>query len=197
MIETIASKFRDRKFLYITEEDIEQEVRRICYEAIKSFDKTKGASIQTYLTRCVSNRLMNLKRDKYFRFQNPCRENRCQAFDVFTGRCIFPKEYAEVCLYRKNSDSKMQRQIAATNYVSIHDTKWEENSCFVDDTPEIAAIASEIREEIVRCSGESFGLMFDDIISGRREKIGAKQLNFIQCISSTIMFDGGENRGKL
>ncbi len=53
-------------FAYYEGSDVYQEVWCMCLEALERYDHTIGP-IENYLVRHVSNRLKNLKRDKYFR----------------------------------------------------------------------------------------------------------------------------------
>lgn len=53
-------------FAYYTNSDVGQEVWCMCLEALERYDPAIGP-IENYLVRHVTNRLKNLKRDKYFR----------------------------------------------------------------------------------------------------------------------------------
>lgn len=53
-------------FAYYETQDVYQEVWCMCLEALDRYDSTIGP-IENYLVRHVTNRLKNLKRDKYFR----------------------------------------------------------------------------------------------------------------------------------
>lgn len=53
-------------FAYYEPKDVYQEVWCMCLEALDRYDSTIGP-IENYLVRHVTNRLKNLKRDKYFR----------------------------------------------------------------------------------------------------------------------------------
>jgi len=53
-------------FAYYTNEDISQEVWSMCLDALDRYDRSVGP-LENYLVKHVSNRLKNLKRDKYFR----------------------------------------------------------------------------------------------------------------------------------
>lgn len=66
IIEKIAKSRSGGAFAYYCNDDIEQEVWRMCLEAMASYDPKIGP-IENYLARHVANRLKNLKRDKYFR----------------------------------------------------------------------------------------------------------------------------------
>lgn len=53
-------------FAYYESKDVSQEVWCMCLEALDRYDSTIGP-IENYLVHHVTNRLKNLKRDKYFR----------------------------------------------------------------------------------------------------------------------------------
>ena len=53
-------------FAYYENSDVYQEVWTMCLEALERYDPAIGP-IENYLVRHVTNRIKNLKRDKYFR----------------------------------------------------------------------------------------------------------------------------------
>jgi len=53
-------------FAYYTEDDIHQEVWILCLDALKRY-KSTIAKLENFLNNHVTNRIKNLKRDKYFR----------------------------------------------------------------------------------------------------------------------------------
>lgn len=53
-------------FAYYENSDVFQEVWMMCLDALERYDSTIGP-IENYLVRHVTNRLNNLRRDKYFR----------------------------------------------------------------------------------------------------------------------------------
>ena len=69
IIDSIAKTHRSKKFGFMTEEDIESQVRLICVQQIKFFDPTKEAdvthhkSLERWLNKIVKNRLKNFYRD--------------------------------------------------------------------------------------------------------------------------------------
>lgn len=66
VIDRIVERCKAQPFAYFTEEDIRQEIHVICLTAIEHYKASKGP-LENYLQRCVTNRLKNLRRDKYFR----------------------------------------------------------------------------------------------------------------------------------
>ena len=69
IIEMIAKMHRGKKFGFMTEEDIESQVRLICIQQLRFFDSTKEAdvthqkSLERWLNKIVKNRLKNFYRD--------------------------------------------------------------------------------------------------------------------------------------
>lgn len=70
IIEKIAKSRKTKDyFAYYTPEDIYQEVWLLCLEALPRYEKKLG-ELEHFLNKHISNRLKNLKRDKYFRIDN-------------------------------------------------------------------------------------------------------------------------------
>jgi hypothetical protein len=69
IIEMIAKMHRGKKFGFMTEEDIESQVRLICIQQLRFFDAKKEAdvthhkSLERWLNKIVKNRLKNFYRD--------------------------------------------------------------------------------------------------------------------------------------
>jgi hypothetical protein len=59
-----------------TTEDIAQEIRIICFNALGKLDpeRVKDGKLQNFFGRCVDNGLKNLKRDNYVRASSPYRK---------------------------------------------------------------------------------------------------------------------------
>lgn len=67
MIQQIASQRKNNHaFAHYTGEDIEQEIWVMCLDALRRYNPTTGP-LEHFLNSHVSNRLKNLKRDRYFR----------------------------------------------------------------------------------------------------------------------------------
>lgn len=60
------SRSNNGSFAYYEREDVSQEVWCMCLDALDRYNSTIGP-IENYLVRHVTNRLKNLKRDRYFR----------------------------------------------------------------------------------------------------------------------------------
>jgi len=67
IIQRIATiRRKNGAFAYYTGDDVSQEVWLMCLDAVERYDPSIGP-LENYLVSHVSNRLKNLKRDKYFR----------------------------------------------------------------------------------------------------------------------------------
>lgn len=71
----VRTKSRSYTFDCYTEDDIGQEIRIICFRALKHFDisRVKEDKWRNFFGRCVDNGLKNLKRDNYLRTVPPCK----------------------------------------------------------------------------------------------------------------------------
>lgn len=59
-------------FGYYDVEDIKQEIRYECIKALPRFESLRGNTLYTFLLTHCKNRMNNLRRDKYFRYTQPC-----------------------------------------------------------------------------------------------------------------------------
>lgn len=73
-------------FGYYDEDDMAQEGFIFAMEAMPRFDQSKNVSLQTFISRHVRNRFLNMLRNKLFRYTPPCLE--CEKFDVIKGVCV-------------------------------------------------------------------------------------------------------------
>jgi DNA-directed RNA polymerase specialized sigma24 family protein len=62
----VAQRAAASKFGYFTTEDIAQEIRIMCLQALRSYQPERG-TLEHFLRSHVANRLRNLQRDRYFR----------------------------------------------------------------------------------------------------------------------------------
>lgn len=76
VVNILASKFT---FGYNSKEDMKQEGARFAIKAINDGDYDETRPLKNFLYRHVRNRLINYKRDNYFRNESPCKS--CVFFD--------------------------------------------------------------------------------------------------------------------
>jgi hypothetical protein len=109
-------KSRDYTFDCFEADDIGQEIRIICLKAINHFDfeKVKENKLVNFFGRCVDNRLRNLQRDRYIRFQSPCNSD-C---DMLHGGEA-DEELNKICKKWLNHQHRIELQKVIKNPVSI------------------------------------------------------------------------------
>lgn len=77
IVKGLSHKF---KFGYHELDDMAQETRVECIKALDRYDPTKG-KLETFLWTNAKNRLSNLKRNKYERYDKPCLKCPLSAYD--------------------------------------------------------------------------------------------------------------------
>ena len=90
-------KARDNTFDCWDADDVAQEIRIICLNAIPHFDSEKVddyKGVVNYFGRCVDNRLRNLKRDNYIRFCPPFSKEKVKELEDNPGNA--PQEYEKL-----------------------------------------------------------------------------------------------------
>jgi hypothetical protein len=94
-------------------DDIAQEVRLLCWQALKKYDHSKeGKGVFYFLAKCVDNGLYNKGRGIYFDNNPPCR--RCPKYD--------PARPKECCGSQRMIDyqNRMARRRAIDNPCSLY-----------------------------------------------------------------------------
>jgi len=180
-IEELASHYQSSEFAYLTTDDIRQEVRIICANALKHFREGES-SIKTYLSRCVANRLKNLKRDIYFRIENPCKQNKCPMYNVFSKRCT-SETYPEFCEDYQTSLKKMQSQINVVTTAPMENIDCQYNGGVSHFDTETQDLSMRIRQEVVSYSGGRFGRFYDELILYGNDTLDKQVVDFIKQIS--------------
>jgi len=111
----VAAKSSANVFYGWTRDDVAQEIRIICLNAIKHFDPEKAKTekqILNFFGRSVDNRLKNLKRDNYIKYDNTgCEEKQklverrlnirhALPLDTITDVAMGKSETFDECEYR-------------------------------------------------------------------------------------------------
>jgi hypothetical protein len=65
---------------FLSQDDISQEIRIKCYTSMTSYNESKGQSVKTFLNVCTENHLKNLMRDKFAKFNPPCKNKGCSHY---------------------------------------------------------------------------------------------------------------------
>ena len=189
-IEEIAELNKNKTFAFLSEEDIKQEIRIICFNALEKFDESKS-SARTYLWRCVTNRLNNLKRDKYFRLEKPCLKTKCPMYNVFQKKCT-SNTYPSICPHIKKSEQKIKRQIGVINNASIDGIDFEEE-CQNIDIVHCKDINKEIKEAIIEASGQKYGIKYDIFIKYGIDHIQPDEKDYFRGVAGKVIY--GDYKG--
>lgn len=184
-IEEIAELNKGKAFAFLSEEDIKQEIRIICFNALEKFDESKS-SIRTYLWRCVTNRLNNLKRDKYFRLENPCIKTKCSMYNVFQKQCT-SNTYPSICPLIKKAEEKIKKQISVINNASIEGIDFEEE-CQSVDLVHTKDINREIKRIIVEASGQKYGIKYDIFIRYGLDQVESDEKDFFRGVAENVIY---------
>ena len=181
VIDEIGEKNKYQAFLYIGGEDIKQEVAQVCINVADKLDTSK-ASPKTFFSRCATNHLKNLKRNLYYRFENPCIQTKCPMFNLFTGECT-STTYQAICPVYKKIDEKMQNQISVANAASLEEA--EEFVIHPQNNEEIDGniMKKEIRSIVVAVSGEICGVQYDVLTKYGQSYIPRRTLKFIRKVA--------------
>ena len=93
--EVVRMKVHKGVFAYYDLDDAAQEIRIMCLDALTRYDSKIGP-IKNFLLRHVQNRQYNLKRDIYFRCDNPCRQKKCRYYVSSGNDCRKDRDSCEL-----------------------------------------------------------------------------------------------------
>lgn len=96
------------------EDDIGQEIRLICFNALDHFDMSKvnEEKLVNFFGTCVDNALKNLKRDRYIRVTPPCNSG-CKQLHSESD------DLQQVCKRWLNFKANLQRKITVKHPISL------------------------------------------------------------------------------
>jgi len=116
----VAMKVARWSFPGMDTDDISQEIRLICFQALQKYDLSKeGKGVFYFLAKCVDNRLYNHGRGIYFDNNPPC--TRCPDYNKVTKICCGSPRKSEY-------DLRMARRRAIDNPISLHSAASEDES---------------------------------------------------------------------
>lgn len=130
-------------FAYFTNDDISQEVWAMCLDALERYDASIGP-LENYLVSHVSNRLKNLKRDKYFR----------------PGSDVATSGYAHVRINLVNALPLDGGDVDSRHVVF--------GSSFINIDPLERTICNETLEYLRSNLSDGFLDAFDDLVNGNK-----------------------------
>lgn len=135
------SRKNKHKFAYYTAGDISQEIWALCLDALKRYDSSSG-ELENYLNKHISNRMKNLKRDRYFRPEK----------DI-------------------NNHKLVQKKINLVNALPIEDVPISDNARFLassseEPDPLLTQIAEDMTELIIKKLPTELVSSFRDLLCG-------------------------------
>lgn len=103
---------RKHTFGYYTEEDIRQEAIVIGIEGMKDYQE--GRPLENFLWTHISNRLINLRRDKFVRAQKPCVT--CPLYAHATFSCTKYEHMDDCSLYSNWQKRNVAKSALASSF---------------------------------------------------------------------------------
>lgn len=167
----ISVKARQHTFDCWDVDDVSQEIRIICLNAMKEFDQSKikeEKQVVNYFGRCVDNRLQNLKRDNYIRYTPPFGKQRAEQIENNPNDELYEK-------YLKHKEYVQRRKLI----------KHPVNIELIGDMPlkfstEEDIIADDIQNHILSNIDEEFRDYVKEIFNGGKPDIDEEILLALQ-----------------
>lgn len=130
-------------------DDIAQEIRIICLNALKKFDYKKADTrqkIKNYLGTSVDNRLFNLRRDKHIRFAPPFSKRKVQELDENPESD--PENYEKLKAFRKTLEKKkiVKNTISISMFSDLRDAR--NNFSEIEARDFISHIIENVNEDL-------------------------------------------------
>lgn len=190
-------RIKSRKFAkgFLSQEDIAQEIRIKCFTSLDNFDPQRGQSLKTFLNICTENHLRNLIRDKFAKFDPPCRNKGCSHYDV-NGR---PTKDANNCSAFVKYMEKYSRK-CNVRMPRIMDESWADTDRRLEVSCEVGAsdLNMSIREMLVTEFPDNFEIMieaYENMIAGKNVLKGLKFK--IQRAVSKLLEEDKNNYGRI
>lgn len=149
-------------------EDIAQEIRIICFNAISQFDFERAKDekhMVNYFGRCVDNRLQNLKRDNYIRYES-------------NSKTLDEEKISK-------SLENIQRKKNIKHPISIDQAQ---NMPYKLDV-ECQVLANDMRAHLLSSVEEEFKEPLEKIMDGAKKEVSVKTRKEIQTIVKEILED--------
>ncbi len=169
-------RIKSRKFAkgFLAQDDIAQEIRIKCYNSIDNFDPQKGQSIKTFLNICTENHLRNLIRDRFAKFDPPCRKRGCFHYDPM-GR---PTEDSIKCPEYLKYMEKYSRKCSVRMPCSIEESWTSSNDSFLTGGDiEASDLNMSIRDTLIAEFPDNYEVMitaYENMIKGKKVMKGVK-----------------------
>ena len=139
-----AKAYQHRSIGYYDIDDLRQEVRIKCWEALTKFDPTCGTNIYAFLSVCAENRIRDIKRSVMYKHNKPCM--RCPFWNAFasasgTHDCLV-YSYKMDCERFARHERYVQAKLSASHPIDINGER------LIDDCSDIPMSKFELMDFI-------------------------------------------------
>ncbi len=195
LVETIVSIKKGKyRFPGVDPEDIAQDIRIICWEALSRFDPAKmGKSVFHFVARCVDNRLYNQFRGIYLDNNPPCL--RCPEWDKENKTCKIEEIGCDRIVQYRDRMSRRRAIAAPSSYSSLDDGA--EGSVEDMKLPHSLTVGSltgvsDLSDQFRLAVREDLRGYYDKIVNGQAHTVPATILKTIQTQIKAAMAKGDE-----
>jgi hypothetical protein len=188
LVETIVSlKKKKYQFPGVDAEDMAQDIRVICWEALSRFDQAKlGKSVFHYVARCVDNRLYNNFRGVFLDNNPPCL--RCPEYIKATKECRIDEVGCDRIVQYRERMSRRRAIAAPTSYSILDDSEdsSEPDALTVGSTTGVSDLSDTLRAALT----EDLKSYYDLIVAGHSDKVPPSAVKAIQQIVRATLAKG-------
>ena len=188
LVETIVSlKKKKYQFPGVDSEDIAQDIRVICWEALQRFDHDKlGKSIFHYVARCVDNRLYNQFRGVFLDNNPPCL--RCPEYIKETKECRIDEVGCDRIVQYRERMSRRRAIAAPTSYSILDDSEdsSEPDALTTGSTTGVSDLSDTLRAALT----EDLKPHYDKIVAGFASQVPPNIVKTIQQIVRATLAKG-------
>jgi DNA-directed RNA polymerase specialized sigma24 family protein len=181
LVETIVSlKKAKYNFPGNDPEDLAQDIRLICWEALGKFDPSKlGKSVFHFVARCVDNRLYNQFRGVYLDNNPPCL--RCPEYIKETKECAIDEVGCDRIVAYRDRMARRRAIAAPLSYNAHLDADQETDfshheSLSVGSSTGVCDLDDTLRSEL----DENLLPYYDRMVSGHGDEIPAHFRRMVQ-----------------
>lgn len=197
LVETIVSlKKKKYQFPGVDPDDMAQDIRVICWEALSRFDQAKlGKSIFHYVARCVDNRLYNQFRGVFLDNNPPCL--RCPDYIKETKECRIDEVGCDRIVQYRNRMARRRAIAAPTSYSVLDDGESEgltedvviPNALTTGSTTGVSDLSDQLRAALP----EDLKSYYDLVVAGHSDRVPTSALkNIQQIVKATLAKDDDE-----